>query len=104
MDLITESCDDYVQIFDGNSTNNTSLDKFCGNLYSRSTTQVTSTSNVMTVKFSVRHDSLTPRFTDTTIHWHNDSLTQRFTDTTIHWHNDSLTQRFTDNKKKCLFY
>ncbi len=48
--LQTESCNDYVEIFDGNSAN-TSLDKFCGNLNSRSTTQVTSTSNVMTVKF-----------------------------------------------------
>ncbi len=26
-----------------------------------------------------------------TIHWHHDSLTPRFTDTTIHWHHDSLT-------------
>jgi hypothetical protein len=42
----------------------------------------------MSIKFfwvpydSLTHDSLTPRFTDTTIDWHHDSLTPRFTDNT----------------------
>jgi deleted-in-malignant-brain-tumors protein 1 len=51
IDLHTESCDDYVLIFDGKSTNSTSIATFCGNLNSMSTTYVTSSSNVMTVKF-----------------------------------------------------
>ncbi len=50
-DFDTESCHDYVQVFDGQTVNDLLLDKLCGKLSSASLTGITSTSNLMTVKF-----------------------------------------------------
>jgi serine/threonine protein kinase len=64
---------------------------------------------IITVRHdSLTHDSLTPRFTDTTIHWHldsltHDSLTPRFTDTRFTDTRFTDT-RFTDNTKSVVIH
>ncbi len=50
-DFETEICADYVQIFDGKTVNDSLLDKFCGKSNSPKLSDITSTSNSMTVRF-----------------------------------------------------
>ncbi len=50
-DFETEVCTDYVQIFDGKTVNDSLLDKFCGKSNSPKLSDITSTSNSMTVRF-----------------------------------------------------
>jgi hypothetical protein len=54
IDLRTEYCDDFVQVFDGNSVNNVLMGKFCGSDKPR---KLISTSNYMTIKFTSDFDS-----------------------------------------------
>jgi tolloid-like protein 1 len=71
-DFETESCHDYVQLFDGKTVNGTQLDKFCGKMSYSKLTDIISTSNSMTVRF----------YTDSTINYRGFSANYMVVNTT----------------------